>query len=176
MLILNLFRKLIRMWRMKRDPIGYIRSLGVQIGENCRLIGLEDTTFGSEPYLIKIGNHVTITSGVRFITHDGGVWIFRESEPNIDVVAPITVGDNVFIGMNSIILPGVEIGSNCVIGAGSVVTKNIPPNQVAAGVPTKCIKTIEEYRLGLEPKVRHVRSLADAEKRRVLLKHFDLRS
>ena len=60
------------------DPVSYARRIGVRVGRDCRLIGIDRATFGSEPYLVSIGDHGTITDGVRFITHDGGVWVFRK--------------------------------------------------------------------------------------------------
>ncbi|MCA8987873.1 MAG: hypothetical protein KDA78_09550, partial [Planctomycetaceae bacterium] len=83
----------------------YARSLGVRLGKQCRLIGVNSRTFGSEPYLISLGDHVEITDGVRFITHDGAVWVGRDAHPQLDVIKPIQIGNNVFIGMNSILLP-----------------------------------------------------------------------
>lgn len=65
----------------------------------------------------------------------------RSSKENIGV-APVVIDDNVFIGMNSIIMKGVTIGKNSIIGAGSVVTKNIPANQIWGGNPAKFIKEI----------------------------------
>lgn len=118
---------------------------GLQLGKDCRLLGRPD--FGSEPYLVKIGNRCTITSGVRFITHDGGTWVFRDKEEysHIKKYGKIEIGDNCFIGLNSIIMPNVTIGDNCVIGAGSIVTKNIPSNSVAVGNPAKVIMTLNDY-------------------------------
>ena len=69
----------------------------------------------------------------------------RESFEQADYFGPISIGNNVFIGNNVIILPGVTVGDNVVIGAGAVVTKNIPSNSVCAGVPARVIKTIDEY-------------------------------
>jgi len=71
-------------------PIRFARHIGVSVGENCRLINV---SFSTEPYLIKIGNHVSATS-VRFETHDGGVWCFRDEHPDLDIVRPITIGNN----------------------------------------------------------------------------------
>lgn len=141
----SVFARLCNKWRLTRDPIGYARSVGAKIGENCRLIALKPSTLGGEPYLVKIGDHVTVSSDVRFITHDGGVWVFREEHPDIDLVAPIIVGSNVFIGACSIIMPGVRIGDDCVIGAGAVVTKDIPSGSVAVGVPARVIGSIDDY-------------------------------
>jgi len=90
----------------------------------------------------------------------------------MDVFGPIVVEDNVFIGFNSIILPGVRIGHDSVIGAGSVVTRSIPPRSVAAGVPAKVIKSIDEYQDEVNMTAMHIRSLPPAEKRRLLTLHF----
>jgi acetyltransferase-like isoleucine patch superfamily enzyme len=161
-----------RYWAIKQDPIAYARSLGVTIGEDCRLLNLTPGTFGSEPYLVKLGNHVTITSGVVFSTHDGGVWVFRREYPNIDVFAPIIVGDNVFIGINTILLPGINIGNNVVIGAGSVVTKNIPDNSVAVGTPARVIKSIEEYWQSVQLNALYLRNQTPNKKQEALIKQF----
>lgn len=57
---------------LARDPVAYARSLGVSVGLDCRLLDLNPGAFGSEPYLISIGNHVTLTSGVKFVHMTGG--------------------------------------------------------------------------------------------------------
>ena len=119
---------------------------GLQCGKDFKCQG--GVSFGSEPYLITIGNHVSISSKVIFVTHDGRTWVFRENEKRISdigIFGPITIRDNCFIGIRSIILPNVIIGPNSVVGAGSVVTKNIPPNSVWAGVPARHISTLDEY-------------------------------
>jgi acyl-[acyl carrier protein]--UDP-N-acetylglucosamine O-acyltransferase len=169
---LKLFRKLIRYWRLRQDPVGYARSIGVQVGNDCRLLGLQLGTFGSEPFLVSLGNHVTITGGVQFITHDGGVWIFRDRHPDIDIIAPIVIGNNVFVGLNAILMPGVTVGDNCIIGAGAVVTRDIPAGHVAAGVPARCIQSIDEYWEKVQRRALHIRSLPEAEKRAFLEKKF----
>ena len=105
--------------------------------------------FGSEPYLITLGNNVRISSRVQFITHDGGTWAFRNfydgEYSNIVKFGKIEVGAGTFIGAGSIIMPGVRIGHHAVIGAGSVVTKDIPAETVWAGTPAKQICTLREY-------------------------------
>jgi acetyltransferase-like isoleucine patch superfamily enzyme len=123
----------------------YRKYLSVAIGKNVRITG-KDIRFGSEPYLIEIGDDVTITNGVMFETHDGGVGIFRKEFPGINVFGRIKIGNGVFIGNNSIIMPGVTIGDNVVIGAGSIVTKDIPSDVVAAGIPARILRSIEEYK------------------------------
>lgn len=155
---------------IKMDPVKYARKIGVEIGKNSRLLGIQPSTFGSEPYLIKIGNHVTITGGVKFITHDGGVWILREEHPEIDVFGTIEIGDNSFIGLNTIILPNVKIGENCVVGAGSVVTKNVPDNSVVAGVPARKICDTRVYKQRSLEKAHFIKSMSKEEKKSRLVK------
>lgn len=124
-----------------------LRWYGVKIG-NKTIIRTGINSFGSEPYLIRIGNHCEITSGVRFITHDGATWIFREKSNwnnQLNRFGRIIINDNCFIGINTIILPNVSIGPNSIVGAGSVVTKDIPANSVAAGNPSKIICDIDIY-------------------------------
>jgi len=70
---------------------------------------------------------------------------FRTDYPDIDVIAPIILGNDVFIGAHAIILPGVVIGDRCVIGAGSVVSRSIPPNSLAVGNPCRRVKSVDEY-------------------------------
>ena len=160
--------KLIDLWRIRRDPVRWARSQGVRIGDDCRLIDLRRGTFGSEPFLVTLGNHVTVTAGVRFITHDGGVWVFRQKYPDVDLLGPITVGSNVFIGTGAILMPGVTVGDNSVVAAGAVVAKSVPSGVVAAGVPARPIKTIEEYwERSVRPRaVYGIRSLPPLERRR----------
>ena len=122
----------------------YKKSLGVTFGKHVRITGRID--FGSEPFLISIGDNVTITKGTRFITHDGGVGLFRNEFPGINIFGKITIKNNVFIGNNVIILPNISVGNNVIIGVGSIVTKDIPDNVVVVGIPARVIRTIEEYK------------------------------
>lgn len=164
--------RLRRHYFMRRDPVAYARRIGVNVRTNCRFLSLDSGTFGSEPYLVTIGDHVTLTAGVRFVTHDGGVWIFRQEFPEIDVFGPVEVGSNVFIGLNSIILPNVIIGDNCVIGAGSVVTRSIPDNTVAAGIPARKVSDFSRYREKSLAQAEFIRSSNRDSKRRYLMRKF----
>lgn len=123
----------------------YEKYLGIKFGKDVRI--LHFPRWGSEPFLIEIGDSVTITRGVSFVNHDGGVALFRKEHPNLNYYGRIKIGNNVFIGINSIILPGVTVGDNVVVGAGSIVNKDVPANSVVAGVPAKVIKNIDEYKV-----------------------------
>ncbi len=118
---------------------------GLNEGKNCSIMG--GINFGSEPYLITLGEHVRLSFGVSLVTHDGGTWAFRDNPKYKDVIkyGKINIKKGTFVGCNSTIMPGVTIGEYCVIGAGSVVTKDIPDGTVAVGVPARVIMTTEEY-------------------------------
>lgn len=153
--------------------IRYLRKSGVRIGKGCSIA--KDVTFGTEPYLITIGDDVRITSGVKFFTHDGGFWVLRKSgkvNPDAEVFGRITIGNNVNIGWGSIIMPGVEIGDDVVIGCGSIVTKNIPSNSVAAGVPAKIIEDIDEYAQKNSERIVLTKSMTGEKKREFLQKNY----
>lgn len=119
---------------------------GMKAEDGVTVMGGVD--FGSEPYLIWLHKHCRLSSNVTFITHDGGTWAFRNTNDRYRHVikyGTIEVGEYSFIGANSTIMPGVRIGNNSVIGAGSVVTRSIPDGMVAVGVPAKVICTTQEY-------------------------------
>lgn len=166
-------KKLLKKFTNKKLTVKTARKIGVEIGKDCRFINVTRSTFGSEPYLIKLGNHVTLTKGVSFITHDGGVWVFRNEDKNIDVFGKIEIGNNVFIGLNSLILPGVTIGDNVVVAAGSVVTKNIENNCVVGGNPARKIKTIEEYREKSWKNADFIKNKNNVEKKEFLINKFN---
>lgn len=151
-------------------PVKYARRIGVNIGMNPHFYG--PTSWGTEPWLITIGDNVHITGMCKFINHDGGTLIFRNEIPDLEITKPIVVGNNVYIGEETLILPGVHIGDNCVIGARSVVTKDIPANSVAAGVPCRVIKTREEYLEKLKRESLHLGHLKGKEKDKALREFY----
>ena len=104
------------------------------------------------PKLIKIHDNVNIAANVTFITHDVSDSMINNIESVCangqklcEKIGCIEIMENVFVGANSTILYDVRIGSNVIIGAGSIVTKDIPPNSVAAGVPAKVIGNFDEF-------------------------------
>jgi len=103
----------------------YFRRQGAKIGEDNRI---EVRSLGTEPYLIKIGNHCTIAPGVKFITHDGATWLFTEEVPSFQKFGAIRIYDNCFIGIDSIIMGDVNIGPNSVVGACSSALKRLKQN------------------------------------------------
>lgn len=171
----NLFRKLYLKFTLKRNPVKYAQLLGVKVGAGTRFMGAKEGMFSTEPYLIEIGKNCLITSNVQFITHDGSVYHLKSKNPKVDLIGRICVGDNVFIGYQTIILPNVSIGSNVVIGAGAVVAKSIPPNSVAVGVPAKVIYSLDEYLNKIEPLIIETGGLSYDKKKEILLKKFNIK-
>lgn len=100
----------------------------------------------SEPYLVSIGSNVRISADVKFYTHDILQTMFKYSKGTFPYnpeclyyMDKIVIGDNVMIGGSSVILPGVTIGSNTIVAAGSVVTKDVPEGKIVGGNPAKII-------------------------------------
>ena len=143
--------RFVEYWSSEADfdmdvQVAQVRKLGVKIGHDAALWNVSfDPIY---PELITIGNRVTITNAM-ILTHDDSAVICLGQRR----AAPVNIGDDVFIGWNSLLLPGVCVGSNCNIGAGSVVTHDIPSNIIAAGVPARVIGTMPEHseRLKADP-------------------------
>lgn len=160
---------------MKTHDIKKARSEGVRIGNGVSLIN--DTDFSSEPYLISIGDNTTISFDVAFVTHDAATRVIRhlpDGDKETVIYGPINVGKNCFIGCRSVILPNVTIGDNTVIGACSLVNRDIPSNVVAAGNPCKVICTLDEYREKHKDDFLYMVSLPYEKKKAYLLKKFGI--
>ena len=110
----------------------------VMIGNHTR-IGLHNTIIGP----VEIGSHVNLAQGITVtaLNHNFDDTQKRIDEQGVSTI-PVTIEDDVWIGANAVILPGVTIGNHCVVAAGAVVTKDVPPHSLVAGVPAKVIKNI----------------------------------
>lgn len=150
-------------------------KLAKKIGVNFPWGGIHlygNINWGTEPWIITLGNNVHITAGVKFITHDGGTLLYRHIIPDLEITKPIVVGNDVYIGNDVILLPGVTIGNNVIIGAGAIVSKDIPDNSVAVGVPAQVIKTADEYLEKIKKESLHLGHLKGQEKDRALMEYY----
>lgn len=121
----------------------YAKKLGVKIGKDCFI---STRGFPSESYLIEIGDGCRVASKVKFFTH-GGLWAQRKKnkELKLDIFGKIKIGNYTYIGEGAMIMPGVTIGNDCIIGAGTVVTKSVPDNCMVGGNPMKHIGKTDEF-------------------------------
>lgn len=124
-------------WSLEKQA----REAGVTMGSNNYIAS---RFWSTEPYLIKIGSYCQLTEDSRIYTH-GGAQVTRKMYPNFDVFGKVVLGDRVYVGNGAKIMPGVTIGDQVLIAAGSVVTKSIPSNVVVAGNPARYICTLDEY-------------------------------
>lgn len=124
-----------RFYLLRLKKRGLTVGRGFQIEKGCNI----DSNF---PWLITIGNNVTLSSNVYLVAHDGST----KKLIGYSKVGKIKIEDNVFIGTKSTILPNVKIGENSIVGANSLVTKNIPSNCVAAGNPAQILMSVNEFK------------------------------
>jgi acetyltransferase-like isoleucine patch superfamily enzyme len=136
----------------KKYPL-YLKELGINISENYFKSGhgfiAPSVSFDGNDYsLITIGDATTISLDVVFLTHDYSISKgLKMIDPKLNgrFLKPISVGNNCFIGMRTILLPGTTIGDNVIVGAGSVVKGTFPDNVVICGNPAKVICSTEEW-------------------------------
>ena len=117
--------------------IKILRSGGVKIGKEC-FIGAGVEFDGLFPDLIEIGDRCVVTSGAFILSH------FYNTEDRKFYAGKTQIGNDVFIGLNSLIVNSVTIGNSATIGAGSVITRDVPPNELWAGNPARMIKKQNE--------------------------------
>lgn len=141
--------------------IEYLKRNKVYVGEHTIFYSPRHTSVDiQKPHLISIGSYCKITTGVIILAHDYSISVARRVFGEfVGGTVPTRIGDNCFLGMNSIILPGTTIGNNCIVGAGSVVGGGYPDNVVIAGNPARVICTLNEYY-----KKRKARWVSDAKK------------
>ena len=136
---MNLIKELL--YRLRGDyTTEKLISMGMTVGTNFqRLHGV--ILDPAHCWLITIGNNVTIAPRVHILCHDASTKQFL----NYTKIGNVTIGDNVFIGAESVVLPGVTIGNNVIVGANSTVTHDVPDGVVVAGSPAKVICSLDDY-------------------------------
>jgi acetyltransferase-like isoleucine patch superfamily enzyme len=148
----NLLKKILRFLISfskisSNELIRKLRKKGFQIGERTFFYDPESNTFDFQtPFLLKIGNDVQITKGVCFLNHGYDWSVIKGLNGEIlGSRGAINIGNNVFIGINTVFLKNSSVGDNVIIGAGSVVTASFGSNVVIAGNPAKVIMTLDQY-------------------------------
>lgn len=138
-IIVNSIHRVLNAMRGEQHLEKFIHR-GLTVGKNFHKMGgvIIDP---SHCFHITIGDNVTLAPRVHILAHDASTYLFFKKTRAKNV----TIGNNVFIGASTIVLPGVNIGNRVIIGAGSVVTKNIPDNVVAVGNPARVICPIDDY-------------------------------
>jgi len=140
------FNKILQVYEVSKYDTHTIaekfRKQGAKIGKNC---SIQIRHLASEPYLVEIGDNVSIAADVTFITHDGASVIFREEIPPLRYFGKIVIEDNCFIGSGAIIMAGVRIGKNSIVGGNAVVIRNVQPGSIVIGNPAIRVSTVEKY-------------------------------
>ena len=133
----------------KANEYSYLlKKRGVRVGDNCAFFQPQTMNIDvTRPHLLSIGNNVVVTAGVTILTHDYSRVVFCNHDVfcNVGEARETIIGNNVFIGINSIVLMGTKIGNNSIIGAGSVVSGVFPDNSIIAGNPAKVICSIDDF-------------------------------
>jgi len=127
----------------ERTIANRFREQGAKIGNNCIF---QIRQLASEPYLVEIGNNVSIALGVTFITHDGASVIFRNEIPFLRFFGKIIIEDDCFIGSGAIITAGVRVGKGSVIGPAATVIGDVKPGSIMIGNPAIRVSTVEKYK------------------------------
>ncbi len=136
------YRK-VKKWDAARIRLHHLRKIGMMIGEKTYIFS--DDLETAEPYLVSIGDNVMIAAGVRFMTHDASASFYLSDAS--DFFGRINIGNHCFLGMGAMILPGVTLANDCIVAAGSVVTKSfLIPGSVVAGNPARVICMVEDLK------------------------------
>lgn len=117
-----------------RDGEGVFLGKGTFVGSGCEF---------NITSSITVGEQCLIASGCRFIDHNHGTAVAAVMKDQVEDESPITIGSNVWIGVNCVVLKGVSIGDGAIVAAGSVVTRSLPGMGVYAGVPAKLLRVRE---------------------------------
>lgn len=160
--------------------IKYLRSKGCLIGDNLwitpkiKTVSIDVT----RPSLVEIGDNVRINRNFLLLTHDGGFYVLlNKYHEFIPQSGKVKIGNNVYFGRNCSVFKGVTIGNNCIIGFGSIVTKDIPDNSIAVGAPAKVIGSIEQYyekrcNKSIKEALAYAKSIQDRYHRRPYIEEF----
>lgn len=129
------------------EYISFLKSKGAKIGEGTVFYSPQKHPVDETScHFIAIGSNCRITEGVTILGHDYSYAVCRPTHHAMLLKSGVTsIGDNVFIGINAIVLMNTVIGNNCIIGAGAVVSGKFGDNLVIAGNPAKEVCTLEEY-------------------------------
>lgn len=146
----NLVRNEVNAIQIKSSPALYIKALqrqGIDIQDDVVIFSPETLCIDlTRPSLISIGSKTFLHKNLTILTHDYATYNFLNKYGEfVPCSGRVTIGRNVWFGMNVTCLKGSDIGDNCIIGYGSVVMGKIPANSVAAGCPAKVICTLDEY-------------------------------
>lgn len=148
----------------RRDPVGFAKRIGVNIRGDVHFYGMSRAMFGTEPWMVTLGDNVWVAANCQFITHEGATVVLRCEDPDLEWSAPITVGNDVAIGTGSVILPGVNVGNRVIIGVRSVVGKDVPDNSIVWGVPARRVGSVDDYFERMKEKSLGIGRLVGAEK------------
>jgi len=132
-LMFDLLRKIVRYLRAIKSQ-KYSYKIGNMRNHNTNIDSLV-------PQFVEIGNNFISAPGSIILAHDASLLMHNHGYR----VEKTIIGDNVFIGANAVVMPGVSIGDGAIVGAGAVVTKSVPPGVVVAGNPARVLSTVADY-------------------------------
>lgn len=141
------------------ERLALVRELFAEVGTNCTVYpgfhcdNGKNIRIGSHAFInynvsimdrgrVSIGDHVLIAPNVVITTSNHPLDPMVRREP-VGIASPVTIGNDVWIGANATILPGVTLGNNVVVGAGAVVTRDVPSNTLVAGVPARKVRDLD---------------------------------
>ena len=145
------------------DAVRLYRKKGVKIGENTELYNTKIDSI--RPFLVEIGDNTLIT-GARILTHDAST----KKALGYTKLGRVKIGSNVFVGVGTVILPGVTVGDNVIIGASTVVSKDVPDNSIVVGSPMRIVGSYDDNirrnaeRIATAPIFKLNYNMSDAEK------------
>jgi carbonic anhydrase/acetyltransferase-like protein (isoleucine patch superfamily) len=147
--IRRLLKRLVSSWeRFRYSPLERYRRKGLKAPAHVPVFAATI----AEPHLTEIGENVWLTAGTHLLNHDGAIAMLNRAGRTdlVNLVGKIVIEDNVFVGIRSIIMPGVRIGTGSIVATGSLVTKDVEPNTVVGGIPARFICNVDDYISGYD--------------------------